>query len=88
MSNRIAIDIHERTPFAGGHAFAEAGAYERLVGRARFAVDPDASAQAGIVDLDKAPHNGEGLVEFAARPLHPEAGRSGPRQRAAFLRLR
>ena len=32
MSNRIAIDIHERTGFAGGHAFAEAGAYERLVG--------------------------------------------------------
>jgi len=27
VNNRIAIDIHERTPFAGGHAFAEAGAY-------------------------------------------------------------
>ena len=66
MSNRIAIDIHERTAFADGHAFAEAGAYERLVGRARFAVDPDAPAQAGIVDVDKAPRNRDGLVEFAA----------------------
>ena len=66
MSNRIAIDIHQRTAFAGGHAFAEAGAYERLVGRARYAVDPDAPAQAGIVDLDKAPRNRDGLVEFSA----------------------
>ena len=76
MSNRIAIDIHERTTFAGGHEFADAGAYERLVGRARFAVDPDAPAQAGIVDLDKAPRNGDGLVEFAAdlcilKPVDP-----------------
>ena len=79
MGNRIAIDIHERTPFAGGHAFAEAGAYERLVGWARFAVDPAAPAQAGIVDLDKAPRNGEGLVEFAAdlcilKPADPARG--------------
>ena len=76
MSNRIAIGIHERTAFAGGHAFAEAGAYERLVGRARFAVDPDAPAQAGIVDVDKAPRNRDGLVEFAAdlcilKPVDP-----------------
>ena len=79
MSNRIAIDIHERTAFAGGHAFAEAGAYERLVGRARFAVDPDAPAQAGIVDVDKAPRNRDGLVEFAAdlcilKPVDPARG--------------
>ncbi|MDE0391272.1 MAG: alpha/beta hydrolase domain-containing protein [Rhodospirillales bacterium] len=66
MSNGIAIDIHQRTAFAGGCAFGEAGSYERLVGRARFAVDPDAPAQAGIVDLDKAPRNRDGLIEFAA----------------------
>ena len=56
-----------------------AGAYERLVGRARFAVDPDAPAQAGIVDLDKAPRNSDGLVEFAAdlcilKPVDPARG--------------
>ena len=66
MSNRIAIDIRERTAFASGHVFAEAGAYERLVGRARFAVDPYAPEQAGIVDVDKAPRNRDGLVEFVA----------------------
>ena len=79
MRNRIAIDIHERRAFAGGHAFSEAGAYERLTGRARFAVDPDAPAQAGIVDLDKAPRNRDGLVEFVAdlcilKPADPARG--------------
>ena len=79
MSNGIAIDIHERTAFADGHAFAEAGTYERLVGRARFAVDPDAPAQADIVDVDKAPRNRDGLVEFAAdlcilKPVDPARG--------------
>ena len=79
MSNRIAVDIHERSAFADGHAFDEAGAYERLTGRARFAVDPDAPAQGGIVDLDKAPRNRDGLVEFAAdlcilQPVDPARG--------------
>ena len=79
MSNRIAIDILERAAFADGHEFAGAGAYERLVGRARFAVDPEAPAQAGIVDLDKAPRNGDGLVEFTAdlcilKPADPARG--------------
>ena len=67
--------------------FAEAGAYERLVGRARFAVDPDAPAQAGIVDVAKTPRNRDGLVEFAAdlcilKPVDPARGKQ-----AALLRL-
>ena len=52
-------------------------AYERLVGRARFAVDPDAPAQVGIVDLDKAPRNRDGLVEFAADLCILKPDRSG-----------
>ena len=79
VSNRIAIDIHERTGFADGHAFAEAGAYERLIGRARFTVDPDSPAQTVIIDLSKAPRNSDGLVEFAAdlcilKPVNPARG--------------
>ena len=65
MSNRIVFDITEREVFADGHEFDARGPYERLVGRARFAVAPGAPAQAGIVDLDKAPVNEDGLVEFA-----------------------
>ncbi len=79
MTNRIALEIAERRPFANGHAFGDAGPYERLVGRARFAVDPAAPAQAGIVDLDKASVNGDGLVAFTAdmdilRPTDPGRG--------------
>ena len=43
MTNRIELRIEERIPFAGGHGFGDVGAYERLSGRAHFAVDPHAS---------------------------------------------
>jgi len=66
MTNTIELRIAERGAFADGHEFGAAGHYERLVGRAYFAVDANDHAQAGIVDLDKAPRNAEGLVEFAA----------------------
>ncbi len=65
MNNNIELRIVNREPFADGHAFEDSGAYEKLTGRAHFAVDPDAAAQAGITDLDKAPVNDAGLVEFA-----------------------
>jgi hypothetical protein len=64
MSNRVELSIAERFPFAGGHEFGAVGAYERLVGRAHFAVDPHAPAQQGITDIDKAPVDAEGLVRF------------------------
>ena len=66
MTNTVEIRVAERGPFAEGHHFGDAGAYERIVGRAHFAVDPEAAAQTGIVDLDKAPRNEQGLVSFAA----------------------
>ncbi|MBM3523169.1 MAG: hypothetical protein FJX57_09440 [Alphaproteobacteria bacterium] len=64
MTNRIALAVSEQSSFAGGHAFDEVGPYERVKGRARFAVDPAAPAQAGIVDLDKVPRDADGLVRF------------------------
>ena len=66
MTNRIELDIRERSLFADGHIFGEAGAYERLKGRARFAVDPSAPAQAKVVDIENTPVNADGMVEFAA----------------------
>src|SRR5579864_9658487 len=66
MSNLIEIKIGERGDFAGGHTFGPAGAYERLVGRALFAIDPKAPAQKGITDLEHAPVDAEGRVHFAA----------------------
>ena len=66
MTQRVEIEFTESGPFADGHEFGDTGDYQRLVGRAHFAVDPEAPAQAGIVDIDKAPRNTDGLVEFAA----------------------
>jgi len=79
MTNRIEIRIAERCEFAGGHSFGATGPYERLTGRAHFAVDPTAPAQAGITDIGLAPVNADGLVEFISdicifKPVDPRKG--------------
>lgn len=79
MTNKLHFDITDRTPFADGHEFGAVGAYERLRGWVRYAVDPNAPAQSTIVDIDKAPVNADGLVEFSAeiymlRPVDPARG--------------
>ncbi len=79
MSHRIELRIAQRCVFADGHEFGEHGAYERLDGRAAFAVDPQAPAQAGVVDIGLAPRNAAGLVEFTAdlcilKPVAPGRG--------------
>ena len=48
------IEIFERQAVAGGQAFGLAGPYERLAGKIWFTLDPDAAANARVVDLDKA----------------------------------
>ncbi len=60
------IEILSRQPFAAGAEFGPAGAYEKLRGRAFFALDPNAAANAPIADLKLAPRNERGLVEFSA----------------------
>ncbi|MBI1774660.1 MAG: hypothetical protein HYR63_04870 [Proteobacteria bacterium] len=65
MDNTLDIRLAERAPFAGGAAFGLVGAYERLVGRAHLAVDPKGRAERGIVDLERASRNRQGLVELA-----------------------
>jgi hypothetical protein len=52
--------------------------YERIIGRAYFAVDPDLAVNRAVVDIDKAPRNASGQVEFSAdlhmlRPKSAEA---------------
>ncbi len=71
MTNLIELRIHDRRDFAGGHAFDGSGPNERLRGRASFTVDPDAPAQAGVFDIDKALRNENGLVEFSGMELRP-----------------
>jgi len=53
-------------------------AYERILARAYFAVDPNAPANKNIADLALAPKNEQGLVEFSAdvsvlKPRDPKA---------------
>jgi hypothetical protein len=79
MTNRVELLISERFLFAEGHEFGAVGAYERLVGRAHFRVDPNALAQRGITDIDKALVDAEGLVHFAGdfsilKPVDPGRG--------------
>ncbi len=62
----VAIEILQREPFAGGAAFGETGPYEKIVGIARFAVDPGEPHNRAVVDLALAPRNAQGKVEFAA----------------------
>jgi hypothetical protein len=53
----VRLEVNERSSAAG---------YERIAGRAWFTVDPQLSVNRVIVDLDKAPRNAEGKVEFSA----------------------
>ena len=57
--------IEERAPFAEGADFGPVGAYERIKGRVRFAIDPRLPANQHIVDLTLAPADDRGLVEYS-----------------------
>src|SRR2546426_3231472 len=58
--------VAQKRAFADGKAFGSAGPYERLDGTAYFEVDPTDALNAMIVNLDKAPRNARGMVEFSA----------------------
>ena len=60
------FDVTLRRPLGGGAAFGEAGPYEELKGRLHFAIDPTHEANRRITDVDRAPRNSAGRVEFAS----------------------
>jgi hypothetical protein len=69
------VEITSKQDVLGGKAFGAAGAYEKLVGKIYFAVDPGNAHNRIIANLDKAPRN-KGKVEFSAdlfilRPKDP-----------------
>jgi len=51
-------------PFASGHAFGDAGAYERVKGTFTGELDPADPRNRVIVNLDKAPRNAAGRIEY------------------------
>jgi hypothetical protein len=60
------VEIVSRADVQDGRTFGLAGAYERIIGRVYFAADPANIHNRQIVDLDKAPRNARGEVEFWA----------------------
>lgn len=59
------IEIKRVEPAFGGMTFGETGAYRKIVGRAHGKVDPGDSRNAGIVNIEKAPTDTDGLVAYA-----------------------
>src|SRR6516225_2084934 len=60
------IEIASRTDVLGGKQFGASGAYEKIVGKVFFSVDPAHPRNKAIVDLDKAPRDAAGRVTFSA----------------------
>ena len=75
----VRVEIDERAPFAGGHAFGDTGPYEKIVGRLHIEVDPKGPANARVSDLGLVPTNERGRVEvwtdfFLLKPVDPARG--------------
>src|ERR1700732_945943 len=75
----VRVEISSRQDVLGGKAFGPVGAYEKLSGKVYFAVDPNNLHNKIIADIDKAPRNSQGKVEFSAdlfivRPKDPSHG--------------
>ena len=75
---RVVID-HRESPAYQGQSFGEAGKYERLSGHAYGELDPKDPLNAVITDLQFAPRNSRGMVEYSTpvyilRPVHRERG--------------
>ena len=60
------VEVKSREDVANAKAFGDTGPYEKLSGRIYFEVDPLAAPNTIIVDIDKAPRNARGRVEFSA----------------------
>jgi len=67
---RVEVTSRSDIAFAG---------YEKIVGRVYFAVDPANPRNTVVADLDKAPRNGAGRVEFSAdfSVIRPKSGGNG-----------
>ncbi len=73
------LRIERREVILNGKAWGPAGPYEKLVGKVDFALDPTLPQNQIIVDLNLAPKNAQGLVEFSAdfyliKPVDPARG--------------
>ncbi len=75
---RIEITRVESPTFEGA-SFGHVGQYAKLVGVAYGEIDPNDPLNAGIVNLDRAPRNARGMVEYDVdvyifKPIHMQHG--------------
>ena len=61
----VRIEIVRSEPAFGGAAFGATGAYEHLIGRVEGELDPADPANTIIQDIDLAPRNARGMVEYS-----------------------
>jgi len=62
----VQVDVAARYPVSGGAFFGDTGPYECVTGTVHFAVDPRPAPNRIVADIDLAPRNAAGLVEFSA----------------------
>ncbi len=75
----VRLRVERREVVLDGRPFGLAGPYEKLIGTAEFAIDPDRRQNDVSVDLALAPRNAGGEVEFTAdfyllKPVDPSRG--------------
>lgn len=75
----VRIQVTSRADLLAGTPFGTAGPYEKVSGTIHFAVDPRNPVNQIITDIEKAPKNAAGLVEFSSefyliRPKDPRRG--------------
>ena len=58
-------EVARRESYGDGASFGDWGEFEIIEGRVRYRVDPQDPRNAGIVDLDLAPRDADGLVAFS-----------------------
>lgn len=73
------VEISSRTDVMNGTVYGTAGAYEQLLGRIYFAIDPANPRNRVITDLERAPKNAAGKIEMSAdlrilKPKDPAKG--------------
>src|SRR6202795_123653 len=71
--------VRLESPTFGGMTFGAVGAYEKITARAFGEVDPTLPANALITDIQFAPRNARGMVEYSTdvvivKPIDPSKG--------------
>lgn len=79
LAEVVRLEVHHRAEVLHGRSFGAAGAYEKIQGRVFFEVDPRLEQNRIICDIDLAPRNRRGKVEFSSdfylvRPTRPGKG--------------